>query len=164
MLDGKFGFLDAYCRETDAAPLTAGLGTNWETLLISTKRYPCHMNAHTPVQAVRELMSEHGFSGKEVSDVLVEGHHVLVSHHDIKEPADITKAQYSVPFCVAVALFRDPEDPASFDAAALPIRTSARRAARSSCATSPRAREPPKARALPCGSPTAANTLGTATS
>ena len=29
------------------------------------------------------------------------------------------KAQYSVPFCVALALFRDPEDPASFDAIAV---------------------------------------------
>ena len=29
------------------------------------------------------------------------------------------KAQYSVPFCVALALFRDPDDPRSFDASAL---------------------------------------------
>lgn len=119
VLEGKFGFLDAYCREADAGALTAGLGEIWETLRISTKRYSCHMNAHTPIQALRELMAEHGFNGKDVAHVLVEGHPVLVSHHDIKEPADITKAQYSVPFCVAVALFRDPEDPASFDASAL---------------------------------------------
>ena len=119
VLEGKFGFLDAYCRDSDAAALTEGLGERWETLRISTKRYACHMNAHSPIQALRELMTAHRFEPAAVAHVLVEGHPVLVSHHDIKEPADVSKAQYSVPFCVAVALFRDPEDPASFDAAAL---------------------------------------------
>jgi len=119
VLDGKFGFLDAYCQDADVAALTAGLGSEWETLRISTKRYSCHMNAHTPMQAVRELMAEHGFVGRDVARVVVEGAHVLVSHHDIKEPTDVSKAQYSVPFCIAVALFRDPEDPQSFDAATL---------------------------------------------
>jgi 2-methylcitrate dehydratase PrpD len=34
-------------------------------------------------------------------------------------PADIMMAQYSIPFCVALAHFRDPRDPRSFDEQAL---------------------------------------------
>jgi 2-methylcitrate dehydratase PrpD len=37
-----------------------------------------------------------------------------VSHHAINEPQDMTMAQYSTPFCVALALYLDPMDPRSF--------------------------------------------------
>ena len=121
VLEGRFGFLDAYCNDADCDPklLTAELGKTWETSLICMKRYACHVNAHTPVQALRELMAEHAFQGADVAHVRVEGSERLLSHHNIAEPADIMKAQYSVPFCVALALFRDPDDPRSFDASAL---------------------------------------------
>ena len=121
VLEGKFGFLDAYCRDGEQDPklLTADLHENWETLRICMKRYPCHVNAHTPVQALRELMSEHAFQGAEVAKVVIEGSERLLSHHNITEPGDIMQAQYSVPFCVALALFRDPDDPRSFDASAI---------------------------------------------
>jgi 2-methylcitrate dehydratase PrpD len=75
VLEGKFGFLDAYCGDygSDPALLTAGLGQTWETLRICLKRYACHINAHTPVQSMRELMSEHAFSAEDVAHVRVEG-------------------------------------------------------------------------------------------
>jgi 2-methylcitrate dehydratase PrpD len=39
--------------------------------------------------------------------------------NNIPSPADIMLAQYSVPFCVALAHVRDPHDPRSFDESAL---------------------------------------------
>jgi len=86
---------------------------------ICLKRYAAHINSHTPVQALRELMAEHRFTGADVSHVLVEGSERLLTHHNIPEPTDIMKAQYSVPFCVAVALYRDSDDPRSFDESAV---------------------------------------------
>lgn len=121
ILEGKFGFLEAYCGEhrVDPAALTAGVGVVWDTLRISLKRYACHVNAHTVVQSIRELMAEHGFSAAEIERVRIEGHERLGTHHNITEPADIMQAQYSVPFCAALALHRDPDDPRSFDESAL---------------------------------------------
>jgi len=119
VLEGKFGFLDAYCRDTKPGLLTAGLREKWETLGISLKRYACHIYAQIPVQSLRELMAEHAFGGTDVLSVMVEGGEKLLSHHNITDPADIMKAQYSVPFCVALALFRDPDDPRSFNPGAL---------------------------------------------
>jgi len=119
VLEGEFGFLQVYCQDGAVDALTADLRRNWETLHIGMKRYACHMNAQTPVQLVRELMTDGGFTGSDVGDVWVEGVDKLVSHHDISEPGDVMQAQYSVPFCVALAMYRDPDDPASFNASAL---------------------------------------------
>lgn len=121
ILEGKFGFLDAYGVEAECEPelLTKGLGSEWEVRRICLKRYACHINSHTPVQALRELMSEHRFSADDVAHLLVEGSERLMTHHNIPEPRDIMKAQYSVPFCVAVALYRDPDDPRSFGESAV---------------------------------------------
>ena len=119
VLEGKFGFLEGYCRGSDPAQLTAGLREDWETLRICMKRYACHMTAQTPVQSIRELMSQHGFKGADVAGIVVEGVEKIVTHNNSKEPGDVAQGQYSVPFCVALALFRDPDDPRSFDASAL---------------------------------------------
>jgi 2-methylcitrate dehydratase PrpD len=121
VLDGKFGFLEAFCQPDGIEPelLTTELNQRWETLRICMKRYACHVNSQTPVQALRELMSEHKFAASDVLSVTVEGAERLLSHHDIREPGDVMQAQYSVPFCVALALYRDPDDPKSFSASAL---------------------------------------------
>jgi len=119
VLEGRSGFLEAYCREPDPGRLVAGLGTEWETLKICLKPFPCHVMAHTPVRALRALMTEHAFAPHEVEEIRVEGAPKLLTHHGVVAPRDVMQAQYSVPFCVALALYRDPADPGSFDAAAI---------------------------------------------
>lgn len=121
ILEGKFGFLDAYCKKEDIEPalLTAKLGEEWEVMRICLKRYACHINAHTPVQALRDLMTAHQFTAADVARIHVTGSERLATHHNIREPGDLMQAQYSVPFSVAVALHRDPEDPKSFAEGAL---------------------------------------------
>ena len=123
VLDGKFGFLEAYCHghQMDPAVLTSGLRENWEVLRICLKRYACHMAAHAPVQTLRELMTDHSFKGADVSHVMVEVSEKVLTHHLILEPGDVMQAQTSVPFCIALALFRDPDDAASFDESALAV-------------------------------------------
>lgn len=119
VLEGKFGYLEVYSRDGDPSLLTAGLHQDWKTLRISMKRYAVHGLAQIPVQSLRELMAEHAFSGTDVAKVVVEGSKKLITHHNIIEPGEIMHAQYSVPFCVALALFRDPENPKSVNTSAL---------------------------------------------
>jgi 2-methylcitrate dehydratase PrpD len=71
------------------------------------------------VQAILELQAEHGFSGAQVDRVTVAGNERMATVNNIPDPTDIMMGQYSIPFCVALALFRDPRDPASFDQSAL---------------------------------------------
>lgn len=119
VLEGRFGFLEAFCRDADSEKLTAGLGKEWETRNICLKCFPCHVTAHTPVLAVRRLMAEHGLFAGDVTEVIIECAKKLSTHHNILAPRDLMQAQYSVPFCTALALFRDPADPRSFDDAAV---------------------------------------------
>jgi 2-methylcitrate dehydratase PrpD len=114
VLEGKYGFLGTFCRDTDPPRLTRGLGTEWHTLKTMLKRYACHITAHVPVTAALELKAEHRFAGSDVASVTVAASEKVVSHHDIPDPQDLAMAQYSTPFCVALALHRDPLDPRSF--------------------------------------------------
>jgi 2-methylcitrate dehydratase PrpD len=119
VLEGDAGFLQVFCTEWDVADLTSGLGSEFATLNLCLKRFPVHMTAHTAVQAVLELQAEHGFTGADVDRVTVAGTERMATINNIRAPTDIMMAQYSIPFCVALALFRDPRDPASFDDSAL---------------------------------------------
>ena len=119
VLEGEAGFLKVFCTEWDTADLTHRLGSEFATLNLCLKRFPVHMTAQTAVQAILELQAEHGFSGAQVDRVTVAGNERMATVNNIPDPTDIMMAQYSIPFCVALALFRDPRDPASFDQSAL---------------------------------------------
>ena len=119
ILEGAFGFLQVYCRDGDAALLTAGLGSDWETRRICLKRYACHVTAQAPLQALRRMLEVHAVQPRDVDHIALACPAKVLSHHDIRVPRDVMQAQYSVPFCLALGLHRDPLDPAAFDEAAL---------------------------------------------
>ena len=119
VIEGEFGFLRVFCTAWDESQLTRGLGEDFVTLSAVLKRYPCHATAHPAVRAVRDLQAEHKFRGGEVSSITVTGTQRMVERHNILEPPDLMLAQYSIPFCVALALFREARDPESYDDSAL---------------------------------------------
>src|SRR5947209_1660778 len=120
VLEGEFGFLRVFCgSEFDARELTRGLGESYATRSIMLKRFPCHITAHTSVQAILALRTEHGYAAADVASIHIAGNDKLARVNNIPSPADIMMAQYSVPFCVALAHVRDPRDPRSFDESAL---------------------------------------------
>ncbi len=130
VLEGEFGFLRVFCDAFDAAELTSGLAADYVTLSTVLKRYPAHATAHAALKAVRDLQAEHRFTGDDVESISVTGTRRMLERHNIAEPADLMLAQYSVPFCVALALFREARDPESYDDSALAdakIRALARR-------------------------------------
>src|SRR5580765_5679220 len=114
VLEGPFGFLNVYCGEKDVAELTRGLGEEWATLRIMLKRFPVHITSHTSVQAVQDLRREHGYDAADVASIHIAGNQKMATVNNIPAPSDLMMAQYSLPFCVALAHHRDPRDPASF--------------------------------------------------
>jgi 2-methylcitrate dehydratase PrpD len=119
VLEGEFGFLKVFCTKWDEAELTRGLGEEFVVSTTVLKRYPCHATAHAAVKAMRDLQAEHGFIGAEVEAITITGNQRVVERHNILEPADLMLAQYSIPFCVALALCREARDPESYDQTAL---------------------------------------------
>jgi 2-methylcitrate dehydratase PrpD len=120
VLEGGFGFLPVFCGDDfDASELTRDLGSSYATRSIMLKRFPCHITAHTSVQAILELHAEHGYAATDVEAIHIAGNDKMAGVNNIRAPADIMMAQYSIPFCVALAHVRDPHDPRSFDQSAL---------------------------------------------
>jgi 2-methylcitrate dehydratase PrpD len=114
VLEGTFGFLTAFADHADPSLLTKGLGSTWETRTICFKRCACHATAQTPVQGLEDLRKEAGFTAADVAEIVLGTNKKVLANHDIRKPADVMGAQYSVPFSVALSFFHDPMDPRSF--------------------------------------------------
>jgi 2-methylcitrate dehydratase PrpD len=115
VLEGGAGFLHAFCNQTDIAALTAGLGEIYQTRTVTLKHFSCHITAHTSVEAMLDLRNQYGFTGADVASVEIQGSKRMATTNNIPVPPDIMLAQFSIPFCVALAAYRDPVDPYSFD-------------------------------------------------
>jgi 2-methylcitrate dehydratase PrpD len=118
-LEGEFGFLNAFCDEHDIDALLRKLGEEFVTLSIYMKRFPCHGTAQAPLQALEAIQAEHRFSGAEVVEIELATRQAFMDRHDMTNPTDPMLAQYSVPFCLALACYRNSHDPRSFDQSAL---------------------------------------------
>jgi 2-methylcitrate dehydratase PrpD len=114
VFEGKFGVLNVFCREADPARLTRELGTTWHVMKNKIKRYACHSTAQVPVTLALDLKAKHAISGDDVARITIAGSEKTAHYHAIGEPKDLGMAQYSVPFCVALALYLDPTDPRVF--------------------------------------------------
>lgn len=119
VLEGEAGFLEAFCNQTDPAQLTRELGSTYLTRTILLKRFPCHITAHTAVEAILDLRQQYKIQGNDVASIHVAGSRRMAITNNIPVPADIMIAQFSIPFCVALALYRNPIDPYSFDEASV---------------------------------------------
>ena len=115
VLEGEYGFLRVFCNEWDVAELTHGLGKDYFTLDIMLKRYACHITAHNPVEATLDLRNEHKFTAADVASITIGGSDRMAKTNNIPAPPDVMLAQYSIPFSVALSLYRNPIDPRSFD-------------------------------------------------
>ena len=119
VLEGEYGFLRVFCTDWDVSELTHGLGADYFTLHIMMKRYACHITAHNPVEATLELRNEHKFTAADVAAITIAGNERMAKTNNIPAPGDMMMAQYSIPFSVALSLYRDPIDPRSFDDSAV---------------------------------------------
>lgn len=131
VLEGKFGVLNVFCRDAQPARLTRDLGSVWQVMKTKIKRYACHATAQVPVTLALDLKAQHRISGDDVAGIAIAASEKTVTQHVILEPKDLTMMQYSVPFCVAIALYQDPLDPRIFSETTLndpKIRTLARSA------------------------------------
>jgi 2-methylcitrate dehydratase PrpD len=120
VLEGAFGFLRVFCGDHfDVGELTRELGAEYAIRTLTLKRFPCHITAHTSVQAILDLRAEHGYAPADVAAIHIAGNDKMAGVNNIRAPADVMMAQYAIPFCVALAHHRDPRDPRSFDETAL---------------------------------------------
>ncbi len=115
VLEGEAGYLHAFCNDYDVAELTKGLGADFASMSIMMKRFACHITAHRPVEAMLDLKNEYKISPADVASIAITGNQRMATVNNIPSPPDVLLAQYSIPFSVALSLYRNPIDPDSFD-------------------------------------------------
>jgi 2-methylcitrate dehydratase PrpD len=115
VLEGAGGWLHAFTSESDPTLLTRDLGRDYLTMHIMLKRFACHITAHRPVEAMLDLQRANRFAPEDVQSIVIAGNRRMATTNNIPAPADALLAQYSIPFCVALSVYRNPVDPDSFD-------------------------------------------------
>ncbi|WEX10651.1 MmgE/PrpD family protein [Chelativorans sp. AA-79] len=102
------GFCTTFSRSQDRfdlAALSAGLGTEFETMRISLKFYSCVGSNHTTLDAIRAIQARRPFTLDEMDRIVVHGSQVTVDHVGWEyRPEGLTSAQLNLPFCVATLI------------------------------------------------------------
>ena len=106
---GFGGFLSAHSGQPDAARLTAGLGSVWETAEVGFKLYPSVTSIHTALDALDTVMTEHALHAGDIERISVGCGHMTFVHTAWRyQPAGVTAAQMNLFYGLAViALYRD---------------------------------------------------------
>ncbi len=104
ILETREGLANAFCLEgeCDWTVLTRDLGTHFELERgETTKEYACCTPAHRPVEAVLTIAKEHGLRAEDVDAIETDPHSFSLRR---ERPADGQGGQYSLRYCLAVAL------------------------------------------------------------
>ena len=120
VIEGRYGYFNAFSEPTDIARLTDGLGSQWIIQPASHKAYATHVTHQAVVQAIQDMKREHGLDPKAITQVRIRGaHRILEDRHCVRDPKTVMGGQYSLPFTAAVALTRDMSNPLVYDQAAI---------------------------------------------
>ena len=119
-IDGQFGLLDVFAGDS-AQPqcLVEGLGEQWAMDGLWVKIYPVCGWIQGVVQLLASLRGGAPMSLDRVEKVVVGTSAFAVKNNANMSPSDTMEAQYSIPYCVAVALAGDAADPSEFSASAI---------------------------------------------
>ena len=105
ILDGERGlWIMAGSDRCDFDRMVRGIGTEFEVLQISLKPYPCCRWLHSTVDATRQLIAEHALTPSEIHRVTVRSMAPLVQWFQIRRPATMVDAEFSVPHAVAMTV------------------------------------------------------------
>lgn len=81
-----------------------GLPETWAINEVMVKPYSSCSCTHTPIDALLQLMKEHGFTARDVRRVVVTTYPLAVEHiNNDAHPQTLEAAQYNIPFTLAVA-------------------------------------------------------------
>jgi 2-methylcitrate dehydratase PrpD len=116
VIEGRFGYFNAFSTSRETKGLLDGLGTQWAIEPPSLKSYAAHVTTQAVVAAIEEFKRVHPLDAKSVTRVVIRGaHRIMEPRHAGREPRDVLGGQYSVPFTAAVALTRDMGNPLVYD-------------------------------------------------
>jgi len=114
-IDGRFGLLEVYGGKT-ARPelLSANLGKDWAMNYVYVKVYPCCSWIQAAVQQLVALRGPQPLRPKDIKQVRIGVSAYAAKNNGEPAPVDTMGAQYSFPYCAALALTGDATDPGMY--------------------------------------------------
>ena len=114
-LDGRLGLLEVF-GGAGARPelLASRLGQEWAMDSVYVKVYPCCAWIQATVQQLVVLRGPRPLAPADIQRVRIGVCSYAAKHNGAIAPPDTMGAQYSIPYCTAVALTADPADPAMY--------------------------------------------------
>jgi 2-methylcitrate dehydratase PrpD len=130
-LDSRFGLLEVF-GGAGASPekLTKDLGRVWAMREVWFKVFPICGWIQSAVMLLVEARGPRPLSIDDVKSVQIGVSRYAATNNGEPAPIDTMGAQYSIPYCAAVALLGEPRDPASFMQTAVMDPTTRKLAAR----------------------------------
>lgn len=105
IFEGKQGFFAATVpTEVDFGQCIAGLGEQWLTPETTFKAYPACGHTMTPIEAALQLSGK--VAAGDIETIEVRAHPVSLQVAGETNPLTGAQAKFSIPYCVAVALYR----------------------------------------------------------
>ena len=109
MLEGERGFCKTFGDESsDVGLLTAGLGREWQILCAHYKNYAQDGYVQPMTEALERLLERHRFPIDEIAEIRAGTNRHAHEHRVglIREPQDLTSAQFSANFSLALFLVK----------------------------------------------------------
>jgi len=114
-IDGRFGLLDAFSGATARAELLDdGLGARWAMDDVWVKVYPICGWIQGVVQLLTAMRKHEGVDASTIAKITVATSSFAVKYNGNVDVEDTMDAQYSIPYCAAVALTGDPLGPREY--------------------------------------------------
>ena len=119
-IDGHFGLLDVFAgKSAEPQRLIEGLGEQWALDGLWVKVYPICGWIQGVVQLLASMRGDAPVPLDRIEKVVVGTSAFAVKNNANASPTDTMEAQYSIPYCAAVALTGDAADPREFSAPAI---------------------------------------------
>jgi 2-methylcitrate dehydratase PrpD len=113
ILEGPQGFFEALKGKVNNDILSF-LGLSWDVVNLSQKYHAsCHAT-HSPLEAARDCVAEHGIRVADIQKIRVRCSEVTMQAAAKLSPVTGLEGKFSVPYCVANALLRDATGMAAF--------------------------------------------------
>ncbi|MGV6874758.1 MmgE/PrpD family protein [Pseudochelatococcus sp. B33] len=119
-IDSRFGLLEVFGGDSAVpARLSQGLGSDWAIGKTWFKVFPICGWIQSAVQSLLELRGPEPLDPAGVVSVRVGVSRYAVQNNSEPAPVDTMGAQYSIPYCAALALTGNPRDPDMFSVEAV---------------------------------------------
>lgn len=120
VLEGRYGYFNAFSMPPKLERLVEGLGEVWAIQPPSLKSYATHVTHQAVVQAITAWKRDHPVQASDLGRVVIRGsQRIMEERHAVRDPHSVMGGQYSLPFTTAVALLRDLSDPLAYNDAAI---------------------------------------------